>query len=163
MQADGKNQYIKLGDNKDVLNNVVRCYERWREQPQEIVADLRGIAREEACYDIFCYVLDNVRYKEDTAGYQFIKSPARLLKDAVGDCKSMTIFVCSCLHCLGIPHTLRFVNFDGGTQYTHVYPVAYDEQGHEIIVDCVERDSAGQPVFNYARQYAKKKDVYYQI
>lgn len=163
MQADGRNQYIKFGDNADVVANVLKCYQRWREQPQEIVTDLQGLTRDEACYDIFCYVIDNVRYKEDAAGYQFIKSPARLLSDGVGDCKSMTIFVASCLHCLGIPHTIRFVNFDGGSQYTHVYPIAYDENGKEIIVDCVERDSNNQPVFDYARQFAKKKDIYFEI
>lgn len=162
MRADGNNEYIMFGNNNDVLQNVVKCYERWRNQPSEIVADLRTLNISEQCYAIFCYVIDNVQYQVDKAGYQFIKSPARLLTDGVGDCKSMTIFIASCLHCLGVKHTIRFVNFDGGKQYSHVYPIAYDEQGEMIIIDCVERDSKNKPIYNYARPYEKNKDITYQ-
>ncbi len=162
MQADGKNLYIKLGDNRDIVANIIKYYELWRNQPQKLVSGIYNLDVEEQCYAIFCYVLNNVAYKEDRAGYQFIKSPARLLKDGIGDCKSMTIFVASCLYCLGIPHKIRFVNFDGGDQYTHVYAVAID-RGREIIIDCVERDAQGQPIFNYAREYAKKIDISYLL
>ena len=161
MRADGKNTYLRFGNNRDVLRYVTECYERWRNQPTEIVASLRGESVLDACYSIFWYLIDHTRYVVDEAGYQYIKSPARLLSDGVGDCKSMTIFIASCLHCLGIPHTIRFVNFDGGEQYTHVYPIAYDEQGNAIILDAVERDGSGQPVFNYARDFARNKDIHY--
>lgn len=159
MLADGKNKYLQFGNNADVVRNVVGCYRKWRLQPQDIVSELHGLETDDICYSLFKYVLANVRYKEDTAGYQFIKSPARLLHDGEGDCKSMTIFIASCLYCLGIPHILRFVGFDNSGQYTHVYPVAIDEGGNEIIIDCVERDSEGRPVYNYARAFVTKKDI----
>ena len=161
MSSDGKNTYICFGDNADVVRYVTAYYERWRDQPLELVRDIANLPIEEQCYAIFNYLLQNVRYQEDKAGYQFIKSPARLLKDRVGDCKSMTIFIAGCLHCLGISHTIRFVNFDGGTQYTHVYPIAYDERGEAIILDAVERNTNGQPVFNYARTYSRNIDIDY--
>ena len=161
MRSDGKDTYLLFGDNKDVLRLVKQCYEKWRDQPIAIVSSLRGMPVVDQCYSIFNYLLGHTRYVVDRAGYQFIKSPARLLKDGTGDCKSMTIFIASCLHCLGIPHTIRFVNFDGGSQYTHVYPVAYDENGEAIILDAVERDSDGQPIFNYAREYKRNKDIHY--
>lgn len=168
MRADGRNTYLQFGDNSAVVKHVKACYEKWRNQPQELVSELRKksgtdtISTNEQCYAIFDYLLNNVNYVVDKVGYQFIKSPARLLADGTGDCKSMTIFIASCLHCLGIPHTIRFVNFDGGTQYTHVYPIAYDETGKIIIIDAVERDAAGQPIYNYARPFAKNKDIYYR-
>lgn len=163
MEATGKNQYITFGSNKDVIKYIINYYEKWKNQPQNIVGELRNIPIRDVCYSIFCYVIENVEYKEDVNGYQFIKSPARLLKDGVGDCKSMTLFIASCLHCLGIKHTIRFVNFDGGEQFTHVYPIAYDEQGNTIIIDCVERDAQGEPIFDYARNYYKKYDINYSI
>ena len=161
MKADGINQYLQFGNNADVVRHVKQCYEKWRNQPSDLVLDLVGMTRDEQCYAIFDYLLCNVNYKEDKAGYQFIKSPARLLADRVGDCKSMTIFIASCLHCLGIPHALRFVNFDGGNQYTHVYPIAFDEQQQPIILDAVERDAQGEPIYNYARDFRKNYDIYY--
>ena len=160
MKAEGLNKYITLGNNRDVVKYVVECYKKWREQPVNILGDLYGIPEDEQCYAIFEYVLENVAYKEDMPGYQFIKSPARLLTDKVGDCKSMTLFICSCLHCLGIPHTIRFVNFDGGSQYTHVYPIAHTQEGM-IILDAVERDAQGKPIYNYARPFIKNKDIYF--
>ena len=162
MKADGKNEYLAFGNNADVVKFVLRSYEKWRNQPEAIVEDIRNCDTEEACFCIFWYLINNVRYKEDRAGYQYIKSPARLLKDGVGDCKSMTIFIASCLHCLGIPHTIRFVNFDGGNQYTHVYCIAYNENGQKIILDAVERDSNNEPVYDYAREYKKKIEYNYK-
>ena len=163
MKADGRNQYLQFGDNSAVVRHVCKCYEQWREQPRDFVSDLQGLSRDEQCYSIFDFVIRNVQYRVDRAGYQYIKSPARLLQDGVGDCKSMTIFIASCLHCLGIPHVIRFVNFDGGSQFTHVYPIAFSEDGTPIVIDAVERDAQNQPVFNYAREFAKNKDIYYRI
>lgn len=163
MYSDGKNTYITFGKNSDVVTNVVYYYDRWKDQPREIVKNLQNLNTEDKCWSIFDYLIKNVRYKEDIAGYQYIKSPARLLADGEGDCKSMTIFIASCLHCLGIPHTIRFVNFDGGKQYTHVYPIAYDTNGQSIILDAVERDEDNMPVFDYARPYKGKKDIYFNI
>lgn len=161
MKAYNKDTYLRFGDNRDVVKFVKQCYERWRDQPTDIVGDVRDLDVREQCYCIFNYLLDKTRYVVDEPGYQFIKSPARLIEDGVGDCKSMTIFIASCLHCLGIRHTIRFVNFDGGSQYTHVYPIAYDERGRAIILDAVERDADGKPVFDYARSFAKNFDINY--
>ena len=162
MKSNGKDTYLKFGNNHDVVEKVVLCYEKWRDQPADLVAQLRELSPEEQCYAIFRYVIDNVHYKVDKPGYQYIKSPARLLDDAEGDCKSMTLFIASCLHCLGISHVIRFVNFDGGSQYTHVYPIAVMPTGDIIILDAVERDAQQKPVYNYARDYRKKLEIYYK-
>lgn len=162
MRATGKNDFIVYGNNADVVRNVVKCYNRWREQPDEIVTELRNVDTDTACYAIFRYIVDNVTYMADKPGYQYIKSPARLISDGVGDCKSMTIFIASCLHCLGIKHKIRFVNFDGGDQYTHVYCIAYDETNQPIILDAVERDKYNNPIYNYARDFRRNYDIDYE-
>ena len=161
LTADGKDQFLKFGNNYDVQNYVKQCYEKWRDQPMLMVEELKGLTIIEQCQQIFWHVIENVNYVVDQPGSQYIKSPARLIADKSGDCKSMTIFIASCLHCLGIKHAIRFVNFDGGSQYTHVYPIAFDENQTPIILDCVERDAQGKPIFNYAREFSKNKDLYY--
>lgn len=163
MIADGINKLLKIGGNSDIVKAISDCYEKYKNQPQDHVKNLRGISVEEQCYSIFKHLADNVRYKEDTYGSQWIKSPARLLDDKVGDCKSFAMYCCCCLHCLGVPHKFRFVNFDGGDQFTHVYAVAVDEDNNEIILDAVETDENGKPVYNYARPYARKKDITYYV
>lgn len=161
MIADGINTLIGVGYNQDVIDAEIRCYEMWKNQPRELVANLRGTI-DERCEAIFAYLVDNVDYLLDEDGSQFIKSPARLLADKSGDCKSLTMFIACCLHCLGIKHIIRFVNYDGGKQFTHVYPVAIDEHGNEIVLDACEKDINGVVLYNYARDYKRKKDFVYE-
>ena len=166
MISDGKNSLLKIGVNRDVVSCWQECYERFKEQPQELVDDIRYSGTiDERCQAVFGYLCEHVHYLLDKDGDQYIKSPARLLADGCGDCKSLTMFIACCLHCLGIPCIVRFVNFDGGTQYTHVYPVALDENGNEIIMDMCETDKGsetiGTPYYGYARPFARKKDILY--
>lgn len=161
MISDGKNTLLVSGYNNDVVEKEIACYEMWKNQPMELVKGLHGTV-DEKCEAVFAYLTENVSYKLDDDGVQLIKSPARLLVDGCGDCKSLTMFIACCLHCLGIPHIIRFVNYDGGRQYTHVYPVAIDEFGNEIVLDACEKDIDGVILYNYARQSKKKKDYRYE-
>lgn len=162
MISDGKNTFLLAGKNTDIVNSWTRCYEQFKEQPRELVTELAGCGSvDDQCQAIFGYMVTNTRYQLDKDGEQLIKSPARFIKDACGDCKSYTMFIASCLHCLGIPCIVRFVNFDGGNQYTHVYPLAIDEYGREIVMDACELDTDGTPLYGYARPYTKKKEFKY--
>lgn len=148
-----------VGVNSDVISSVLKCYELFKDSVQEHVKYIRDLPTiDKQCQAIFANLAQNVRYREDNVGEQLIKSPARLLSDGEGDCKSFALYINSCLHCLGIPHKFRFVNFDGGRQYTHVYAVALDEDGEEILLDAVEVDENGNPIYDYARPYSAKKD-----
>lgn len=163
MIADGKNTLYIEGLNDDVIKCELATYERYKDQPKNILApELYQCSVDEACEALFDHLTRNVKYKLDPAGKQFVRTPARLLEDKKGDCKSLTMFFVCCLHCLGIPHIIRFVNFDGGDQYTHVYAVAIDEYGKEVILDACEKDDDGYILYDYARPYAKKKDFYFE-
>lgn len=157
MTSDGVNSMIAVGVNKDVLEAEITCYHRFKDQPMDHVRELRGLSVDEQCEAIFNHLAQFVRYKLDPPNVQYIKSPARLLADGCGDCKSLTMYIVCCLHCLGISHIIRFVAFDNDTQYTHVYPVALDGT-REIILDACEKDEDGYPLYDYARPYTKKKD-----
>jgi len=163
MIANGQNTRLPGGLNADVLTQEIACYHKYKDQPKELVVELQGLSTDEKCQSIFEYLVTNTYYKLDDNGCQYIKSPARLLADGCGDCKSLTMFICCCLHCLGVPHIFRFVNFDGGNQYTHVYAVALDENGKEIILDACEKANNDMPIYDYARPYVKKKDfIFYE-
>lgn len=99
------------------------------------------------------WVKTNIRYKEDPPGVQWVKTPARLVEDVVGDCKSYTIFIVSVLKNLGIDYKVRFVNTErpGSENVNHVYPIAVVD-GQEVIIDAVY----GQ--FNAEHPYYYKKD-----
>ena len=158
MKVDGKKTFIVSGYNSDVLKTVIDTYELSKEQTNDIVDDIRGCDYRTQCEAVFGYLLENVVYREDPDGVQLVKTPARLIHDGIGDCKSMSIFIGSCLHCLEIPFVFRFVGFGNKKIYNHVYIVANPGTAQELILDPVERID-GEPVFDYARIFTVKKDV----
>lgn len=162
MIADGQNRYMMAGLNRDIIRCWQECFEEFKEKPKDLVPQFVRDTIDTTCQEVFGYMVSRTQYKLDRDGEQLIKSAARLISDGNGDCKSYTMFIASCLWCLGIPCIVRFVNFDGGKQYTHVYPVAIDEYGQEIPMDACELDNDQETcLYGYAREYKKKYDIYY--
>lgn len=159
MRSDGVNILVSnKGNNQTVIQTIRDVYRDHRHTCSELVESLQGYSVVECCESVFDYVVDYVEYREDPGNNQYVKTPARLLDDGIGDCKSMAVFVASCLHCLGIKCCFRFVSFNMKPIYTHVYVVALDEQGNEIIIDPVERIN-GLAKFNYAQSFILKRDI----
>lgn len=155
LQIDGRNTLKKRrGTTRDIINEVLNTYQDTWHTTAELAEILRRETEEDTCRAVFEFIINNVRYNEDPDGVQWIRTPARLLHDGEGDCKSMAILSASILNNLGIPCFFRFVSFSKNHQITHVYTVT--ESG--IIIDPVERIN-GQPVFNYASDYTHKKDM----
>ena len=155
LQIDGRNTIKKRrGTTKDIITEVLNTYQDTWHTTAELAETLKRETEKDTCRAVFDFIINNVRYNEDPDGVQWIRTPARLLHDGEGDCKSMAILSASILNNLRIPCFFRFVSFSKNHQITHVYTVT--ESG--IIIDPVERID-GQPVFNYASQYTYKKDM----
>lgn len=73
MQSDGVNSLICLGYNDDVVDAELACYEKWKDQPIELVQGLTGTI-DEKCESVFAYLTERVYYKLDNEGDQYIKS-----------------------------------------------------------------------------------------
>ena len=159
-QAEHKDTIInRQGKTKDIMRAVVDCYNSDYAQVQELADNLPGNDTLSRCRAVFDFVDKNIKYQIDPLQKQWIRTPARLWSDGEGDCKSFSIFICSCLRCMGIPHLFRFAAYEGNGDPTHVYAVAIDESGKEIIVDPVYRDENGKAVFNKECPYTKKIDM----
>jgi hypothetical protein len=87
-------------------------------------------------YDVWRFLRHYVSYKADD-GHQKIKSPAQLIKDGVGDCKSYSVFIGSVLRNLSISYVYRYADYDQDNDVNHVYIVAYPPGSAPIIVDAV--------------------------
>lgn len=159
-QAEHKDTIInRQGKTKDIMQAVVDCYNSDYAQVQELADNFPGNDTLSRCRSVFDFVDKNIKYQIDPLQKQWIRTPARLWSDGEGDCKSFSIFICSCLRCMGIPHLFRFAAYEGNSDPTHVYAVAIDESGKEIIVDPVYRDETGKAVFNKECPYTKKIDM----
>ncbi len=123
MEATGKMKRIKRAySTNDIVKVVVSVNRDYWHQCSEFAKQFQRPTEYETCKAVNDFVVENIQYKEDGSTHQYVKTPARLLKDKEGDCKSMSIFVASCLTCLQIPCSLRFVSF-GSTDVKHVYVV----------------------------------------
>lgn len=142
------------GNTDDIIHEIINCYHDFKSSTAGLAKKLRGNSEMDTCRNVFNFAVENVKYSEDPVGVQWIRTPARLLRDGVGDCKSYAILIASLLDNLNIPCFFRFVSFNDEKQFTHVYIVT--KSG--IIIDPVERVD-GQPVFNYASKYTYKLDM----
>ncbi|MBO7736068.1 MAG: hypothetical protein J6S67_26090 [Methanobrevibacter sp.] len=150
-------QITANGDNFDVLKAVDDCFLNERNNCFDYVEQWRGLTWYQQCLAVFDSLIDNVVYSADFFN-QYIKTPARLLYDGVGDCKSFSVYLMSCLWALGADEvTLRCVSFNDLKIYSHVYCIA--RKGAETYtLDAVERTKDGKAIFNYARPFKHKYD-----
>lgn len=161
MEIEGKTKVIKrIYDTSDIVRVVIECFNKYYKTCADVAQTLAAydaagrIDERQTCENIWQYVLDHTRYEEDGAFKQLVRSPARLMHDGVGDCKSMAIFCASCLTCLGVPCKFRFVSFTEGVEKaSHVYVVT--ESG--INVDPVEAFQNGRP-FNEVTPFSWHMD-----
>ena len=153
MKPDYRNTVIKRGYTSDIEKLTISVFQKYWHECTEWAQQFRRSSERETCEAIFNWVINNLSYKVDPAGEQWIQTPARLtVGTKQGDCKSFSILIASVLRCLNIPGHFRFVGFDG-QNITHVYVVTRSG----IILDTVER-----PVrFNYARNFNINKDIDY--
>lgn len=146
------------GVTSDIVTAVIDCYQRnVGTVPQSLLRIVADCDTENIAYNIFVWISDNIRYKKDPDGQQWVKTPARLIYDGCGDCKSYSILICSVLTIMGVKNKFRFVSYDGTTNYSHVYSVAIID-GEEVPVDVVAWQQKGVEFGNEV-EYTNKKDI----
>ena len=163
MNVECKNIKItSTGGNADIISTICDTFAEERNKYSDFCFNLKALDFRDQCWSVFWYVCENIRYQADQGRDQLIKTPARLMYDRVGDCKSMALFCACCLWSLGVHEIrFRFVSFTDCDIYSHVYVVA-NHFGETIILDPVERTADNYCVFNYARPYVKCKDIIYR-
>lgn len=145
--------------NRQTVSDITRLIQRGVKestvQAQSIAPLFKGRNREDTCYRIWKYLKSNVRNKKEPGELQTVKTLSRLLLvDKHGDCKHYTTAVAAICKALRIPVHLRLVSFNyWNSQPTHIYAVAYSENGSPIYVDCVLDG------FNEEPGYKHKTDV----
>ncbi len=142
------------GNTDDIIMVVMMAYNIERdEQIRDIAIKLKGNDVYQTAQNIWEFLIKNIRYVPDVDS-QKIKTPARLLHDGFGDCKSYSLFTAVVLRWLGIPHFFRFASYTPEKEATHVYVVA----GGNIIIDAVSYPQHRTP-FNTEIKYTWKADM----
>jgi hypothetical protein len=150
---NGKLQKFRDGDTFDIIQVILETSHIARQDTAQFARYLIGSHLMETLRNDYDFVLNNIEYKVDEPGFQYIKTPARAWADKIADCKSFSIFLGSLLENQGIPYMFRFVSFrkDDPTK-THVYVVVPWKGQNSVIMDIVTKK------FNYEKPYQFKED-----
>lgn len=125
------------GNTDDIVQEVLACYRDSRTQLVKFAPHLRGKDTLETCRNIWNFWKENIQYKIDATGGQWVQTPAAVWSKKVCDCKSFSVAIAASLYALGIDGKFRFTSYGSNTTApTHVYVVAMVD-GKEIIIDCV--------------------------
>jgi hypothetical protein len=150
------------GNTSDIINSVMWAYDNENDpQIKEFAGQFVGVLDEDTFRNIWNFLRTKIKYKADSEGSsgEMIRTPARLIVDGTGDCKSYSLFTAVCLRWLGIPLVFRFVSYGTKQEATHVYVVAKSRQSNkEIVIDAVANVQAGLP-FGYELKYTYKCDM----
>lgn len=152
--AANTSQVIKSdGITDDIITAIENTYNASLSDTALLAPYLKGANIMETCRNVFDFVFENITYKLDPFGDQWIKTPSRTWADKFADCKSISIFCASLLTNLGIGNKFRFTAYQQGSKIpTHIY-VVVPVGKNEIIVDPVYKK------FNKEKPYFFKTEI----
>lgn len=152
-RARGNVQVItRQATTEDIINTMLRCDPLVGGDMKEVAEHVEGYCLEETCNNIWFLLTECVDFVEDPMGKQDLLAPNQLLKNGKGDCKSFSLCIASILQALQVPYVYRFISNTSGDNVHHVYVVACEENGNEIIIDATITH------FNKELPYAKKEE-----
>ncbi len=131
-----KGEYIRTGKVLQLIDQKVRKYKADTQKfAKEII--LKGLSPDsigdvkEICRRLYQWLIDHVQYKQDAAGREELRRPARVVKEAKRgvDCDCFTYFISTVLTNLSIPHKLRIIAVGKATTYHHIYVVVPHQKG----------------------------------
>ncbi|WP_291727484.1 hypothetical protein [Bernardetia sp.] len=136
----------------DTIRLIKKIVGKTLDQTASISKKLKRKSILETCRAIWHFVYNHIDYVPDEDGIEQVRHPRRLWSDRYGDCDCFTVFISSILTNMNIPHILRVTDNFGEGGWNHIYPVAFDEEGNEIYIDCVLHE------FNKEHHYYDNQD-----
>lgn len=146
------------GDVFDSVDLIKKTIKESYTQCFEISKVLKGSDIKESCKNIWSFIYENIQYAADGEGDEIREPIASWAERKTGvDCDCYSVLISCILQCLQIKHCLRMTMYSKANSWQHIYVVAYDEQGNEIVIDPVA------DYFNYEVPFLEKKDYDMQI
>ena len=148
----GRRVSLGSGDNFFTQKKIDEFTQEHAYQTKGVAEYLRKISYdlENLAHNLKDYIKKRTIYLADK-GIENLLSPACLMKNKYGDCKSMTVFASATLRQLKIPHAIRIVKINK-KYFSHVY-VAEIGGYSGLVVD------ATVPFYNEPT-YREKRDLW---
>ncbi len=141
----------KDGKTEDIVRVILETAPKGLADTREFAPYIKKQTPYHTANAIWHFLKRNIAYQTDPVGVQYVQTPSYTWYRKKGDCKSYSIFISTLLKNLDIDHSLRFVSFRDGGEFTHVY-VVVPYRGRLIVVDDV------MPGFDQEKPFKRKKD-----
>lgn len=153
-QVSGKSTTLKrYADVDDTIEAIQRIVKENYLAVRDLSLQMEGDTEEETFHNIWYFVRNHIRYKNDEIGVEQLRTPQRTLHDRIGDCDDFSILISSMLTNLEYNHYLVIAAYKKKNQWQHIYPVVHDENGIRYVLDCVPEI----PYFNYEAKPIKNR------
>lgn len=138
---DWQEMIVKRGaDVSQTVHEMKKLIIKSAWQTKALSKRLQGNTIYNTCGNIWNFLFSHIKYKEDDAGQEQLRTPALSWKIRTSrgiDCDDFSIFASTILYNLKIPHYLRIARYSGKDYFQHVYVVVPQTGKHYITVDAV--------------------------
>ncbi len=139
--AKGKNITVKKEARLlDTMKWIKYVILKTKNQTKKIANHLEASTVRETCRQIWEFCFNHFQYEKDEKRKEQIRTPNRAWYDRVSnrgiDCDCFSTLIGSILTNLNIPFVMRLARYKAA-DFEHIYPVAFDEEGNEVIIDAV--------------------------
>jgi hypothetical protein len=154
------------GVTRDIIKVVMEVQRTDRDDTEDFAKQIPPTY--EGLRTLYWFLKNEITYKEDPEGEQWIQTPSYLMESGVGDCKSLAVFIASVLWNMGLDYIIRFTTDDPDSRFvTHVYVVAILPNGRKVIIDTVLgenlRKRTGNVIDYFDREGVKYKQQDFKI
>lgn len=157
-KPNGRSEVIKrFGDTSDIIDVLLKSDKDKNWQNQTKAFSKQFPKTRKGLEKLAKWILDNVEFRIDPNGVQWIKSPARTVDDEFADCKSLTLLQSSVWRNMGLRYRIRFVGYGRQQQVSHVYGLVY-LNGEWIAVDTVWMLPKHGGKFGTEKKFSIKRD-----
>ncbi len=155
---DGREMLLKRNASvEETVKHMRQIVKMYAWQTAEISKGLKGNSTYSTCQKIWHFLYDHIKYKEDDAGEEQLRTPALswFIRTSRGiDCDDFSLFAGCILKNLGIPFYFRIAKYYDSKNpegFSHVYVVVPQTERRYIVIDAVlnQYDMEKSPIKEY--------------
>lgn len=139
---------------KDTVREMKKLIQNYAWQTKSLAKKLEGKNLYDTSKNIWQFLYDHFKYKEDDEGKEQLRTPALswAIRTKRGiDCDDFSIFAGTLFYNLGIPFYLRIAHYPEFDHFSHVYVIVPSGNKKYIVVDAVldSFDTEKEPIVEH--------------
>ena len=143
---------MDVQETQDIIDDLVYCFKKYNDQAKPVSKKFSTGYIVTDAKNIYDFIKNNISYVAEPEKFQTTRSFSRIIHDKFGDCKHSALLASAIGWNLGYNVIFRFVSYDKGDAYGHVYTLIENPTtGKRVVIDPL------QP-FNQEKYFYKNVD-----